>query len=90
MSDHNSETPWLIDLTFWLENSVEPRECSQFGLKNSKSVYNKVNIERIFNFQVATEETKIIEALNDFVENRISALPIVDSQVIGILKIVFN
>ena len=49
-----------------------------------------MNIERIFNFQVATEETKIIEALNDFVENRISALPIVDSQVIVILKIVFN
>jgi 5'-AMP-activated protein kinase regulatory gamma subunit len=30
--------------------------------------------------KVATEETKIIEALNDFVEERISALPIVDSE----------
>ena len=34
--------------------------------------------ELLVNFQVAQKETKVIEALNRFVSERITALPIVD------------
>jgi len=33
MSYHCSGTPKPICLKFWLRNSVDPRKCSQFGLK---------------------------------------------------------
>ena len=43
MSDYNSGTPGPICLKFWLGNSAETQECSQFSFQAKQGFQSSIN-----------------------------------------------